>query len=172
MPRQWRHHRLLSEASRGVHRGEICESYRAANDTQELHMVGTLIESRGRRQRRVRESIASALVHSALIAAAVFATAHESVSAPPPKPPRVEIVTLNPPPVPVDPKPVARPVSPNAVPTAPAVPRIAIPVIVPVGIPDVPIGAPPTDPNWAAQLGQGAGPTCTYPCGTSVAKGS
>lgn len=106
-------------------------------------MFGTLLESRATRQRRTGGSFASVVIHSVIITAAVVATARDAIVARPPEP--VHIVRFNPPPEPAPaPRTQSVAVSSASIVPGPALPRLNVPDIVPVGIPPIDFSAPPT----------------------------
>jgi protein TonB len=132
-------------------------------------MVGTLIESRFSRQRRAGSSLASMVLHGALITAAVLATARESVSAP--KPSKVEVVYL---PAPHVPPPPPRPVAqtqPLRVDQLPVVTRVSLPRFDAPSV--VPTTIPPIDPNaaitsdWIGDRSVAPSGACVVTCSAS-----
>jgi len=131
-------------------------------------MFGTLIESRAVTPRRTGGSIASILIHSAIITGGVVATAKEYVAPAPPDPvhrpiPFVRQVTRS-----VE-QPRSGPVTTASIASVPSMPRLNVPSIIPVGI-------PPIDPNALATPNDfRVGPVgnaeliCTRNCGSSTA---
>jgi protein TonB len=131
-------------------------------------MLGTLIESRAVTPRRTGGSIASILIHSAIITGGVIATAKDIVNAPPePVPTRVATYVRQVNPTPVAPQPSAR-VSTASI-AAPFVPRLNVPSIVPVGIPPVDLNATPTPADFKYGPVGRAGILCDGDCGQSPA---
>ena len=109
-------------------------------------MLGVLLESRARRQRRSGGMTLSVIVHLAIITASVAGT---TIAKPAPKVRPVEIVKFTMPPKPDEPKPrEVRPVS-RSTSTTPTtnivIKQIEIPVKIPVGIPDIELPVGPTD---------------------------
>jgi len=93
-------------------------------------MFGTLIESRAPRTRRTGSSVASVIIHAALIGWAGIMTARETIGAPAPEP-RVQPVVF----ALVKPRPMERPAAtPPAGPTIAPAPR-ALVLLTPIGTP-------------------------------------
>jgi protein TonB len=128
-------------------------------------MFETLMESRARNERHFGGSITSVLFHSVLIAAAVLATARETISAP--KPRETILVDLTPPPPvktpPPEPMPV-REVNPVVVDNPPTFPAIIAPDIIPTEIPPIDLSATPTPPDLSTIRGHTAVVGCVGPC--------
>ncbi len=131
-------------------------------------MLNVLLESRARRPRRVGSTLASALVHAALIAGAVALTLPHRVDARPhADPPHGPVIfTVPPPPTPPTPPTGTRSGSPTPV-IGPTLTRVDIPMVVPVHLPPVDvgpvippdqiiIGGPATHPS--SSIGGGASP--------------
>jgi TonB family protein len=107
-------------------------------------MLGVLLESQARRQRRTGGAALSVAAHMAIIGAVTAATAHGKGG--PPEPIKVEIVKLTPPPV-------AHPVEQRRTAAAPDSPHSAFRATVPVLIVAVPTIVPTTLP--AIELSRG-----------------
>ena len=121
-------------------------------------MVGTLIESRAKRQRRPAGTAVSFLVHSAIVVAALLLTARPTIGRL--KPPVITMVTIAPP---IEPKP-APPVASRPAPSvtnAPPALRIEAPTLIPVGIPDIDLSAAPTPTDFNAWRGA---TSCVHGC--------
>jgi protein TonB len=100
-------------------------------------MLGTLLESRARRQRRSGGITLSVVVHLAIITASVAGT---TVAKPAPKHREVAIVLVPPQPKTPEPKRVVREAQASSTPRIPTdivIKRIDPPVNIPVGIPDI-----------------------------------
>jgi protein TonB len=128
-------------------------------------MFSTLLESAARPQPHRGGSMVSLVAHVALIAAAVFATARETISAPVREPP--VIIRFIPPPEPVTPPPsepmIPRPVSQTVAP-APTLPAFLAPTIVPQTIPPIDLTAVPTSADFSEIRSHGPGDRCVGPC--------
>lgn len=132
-------------------------------------MFGTLIESRAVRPRRTGGSIASIVIHSAIITGGVIATAKDMVTSPPYQPdpifvPYVRVVVEPPPP-----SQTSRRVSTASITSAPTLPRLTVPSIVPVGIPPIDPNATPTPNDFRVGPVGTAELICTRNCGASTA---
>jgi protein TonB len=106
-------------------------------------MFGTLIESRAMPQRRTGSSLASMAFHASIMAVAVIATAKDGAVLTP-VPLEVRAVHYA---RPMDPRPAptrAVAVAHAAIAAMPSSPRLNVPMVVPVGIPPVDLGAVPT----------------------------
>jgi periplasmic protein TonB len=106
-------------------------------------MFGTLIESRAVRQRHTAGSLASILIHSAVITAGVIATARDMVTMAPESPVDPPLTFVRP----MDPPPAtSRPVqvSTASVAPVPLIQRLTMPALVPVGIPPIDLTVSPT----------------------------
>lgn len=104
-------------------------------------MLNVLLESRARRPRRVGSTLASAVVHAALIAGAVALTLPHRVDARPhanPLPGRV-IFTVPPRPTPSAPSTGTRSASPAPV-SGPTPTQVDIPVVIPDHLPPIDVG--------------------------------
>jgi protein TonB len=126
-------------------------------------MLGTLIESQAHAQRHGMGSLASILAHAALIAAAAIATATRHTTMFDPRP--VETIRF--------PAPVPRPLEAEdrgpahvaaADASAPRMPTIAVPTIIPTEIPPIDLSAPPTPEDFSESRSHGVGVACTNPC--------
>jgi periplasmic protein TonB len=110
-------------------------------------MLGVLIESKARRQRRTGGAALSIAAHVAIIGAVTAASAHGAGG--PPEPVKVEIVKITPPaPTPrAEPRHVAVPPAARASSfAAPVVPRISVPTSIPTTLPTIePSHGPPLD---------------------------
>ena len=118
-------------------------------------MLNVLLESRAPRARRMRSTLASALVHAGLITGAVALTMPGPVRATPAaEPPIIHIV---PPPRPVPPSPAGtRPAGPSS-PAAPTLPNVPLPDFTPDHIPPVDVG--PSVPPDEVVIGRGIAST-------------
>ncbi len=104
-------------------------------------MLGTLIETRGTRQRRVGGTFVSIALHVGIIGVVVAVTARATPRPQALPPAATPVVYVTPVPQPVDPAPVS-----PSLPTPPdvALPSIPTPVIAPVAVPTT---LPPIDPS-------------------------
>ena len=132
-------------------------------------MFGTLIESRAVTPRRTGGSVASILIHSAIITGGVLATAKDTIPAPPQAPPAPVFRYVSP----VDPPPATQrsaSSSSASVASAPILPRLTMPAIVPVGIPPIDPMAMPTPNDFRG--GPISGPTtyCEQDCANPTAR--
>ena len=124
-------------------------------------MLSVLLESRAPRARRVKGTVASALLHAALVAGAVAVTMPvpvdaNGVASPPPK---VDWVLPSPVPRP----PVAQPgVARIIAPRSPVIPTIAVPDVVPTSLSPIDVG--PAIPPDQVVIG-GAGSLTASPAG-------
>src|SRR4051812_1178769 len=130
--------RSLIISQRAVHLALLSSGQRH----QERAMFGTLFESHAVMQRRTGSSIASILIHSAIITGGVIATARDIV-APPSEPPVMHMVPfMRPVGPPIEHRGADR-VSTAAIMPAPIIQRLTVPSIVPVGLPPVSLEAGP-----------------------------
>jgi protein TonB len=131
-------------------------------------MLETLFESGAIAQRRTGSSLASILIHGAIITGGVVATAKDALPvriAEPVEHPVVYTVPAQPRVVqPVDPSPVAD--APDVA-AAPIPVRLRVPSIVPVGIPPVDLSVPPSVPDMGHGPVGSASVTCGGDCGAT-----
>jgi protein TonB len=105
--------------------------------TPEASMLGVLLESRARRQRRKGGMALSVVVHLAIITASVVTT---TVATPAPKRREATIVLVPPQPKTPEPKRVVRETrasSTTRIPTDMVIRHIEVPTTVPIGLPDI-----------------------------------
>ncbi|HET9423863.1 MAG TPA: TonB family protein [Gemmatimonadaceae bacterium] len=113
-------------------------------------MFGTLIESRAARQRRTGSSIASLVIHTALIAGGVMVSARHSIdAAAAPDDAKTEVVFDVFSPKPVDPPLASRPITAPAIAVAPRALVLNTPAVVPVEIPPIDLSVAPTPPDFS-----------------------
>lgn len=132
-------------------------------------MFGTLIESRSLPQRRTGSSLASVIIHSALVGGAVLATARETITASVAPTTATPVVFEVERPKPNEPAPVSRPMT---APTTAAAPRALVletPTIVPTDIPPIDLTVAPTPADFSARRVASTGVLCDRDC-PSVAR--
>ena len=138
----------------------------------ELSMFGILIESQrpAKPRRHAGGSIVSVIAHGAIIGGAILATAtRTTVASSRPKIDVIHIVVPADPPKPERPvaRPVARPVE-MSLPSAPRVPILVAPSIIPLEIPPIDFAARATPSNFGDFRNRSASETCRYPCATDT----
>jgi protein TonB len=156
-------HPIVSGRSRGRNAPITSRSYPRQNDLQERGMFGTLIESQAQRQRRPGSSMASIIIHGAIISGALAATARETLPARPPEKLVHPIVYEKPadPPPPV----ARRVVSENVVPAGPVFrERLVISPVIPPDIPAIDLTAAPASPDFTARPIGVSGSGCQEGC--------
>ena len=129
-------------------------------------MFGTLLESRAKRQRRAGSSIASIVIHTAVIGGAVMMTARETIDATPVATRTILIL-----PVLRDPPPPRRttvaPVT-GTVAAPPSAYVVRMPLVVPVDIPPIDLTATPTPIGFDVRSMTRDVLTCGRNCGTGT----
>ena len=128
-------------------------------------MFATLLETRAIRQRRTASSITSILLHGVIIGGATVVTARDTV-VPVPRTgePPVIVFEVSRPSPPIDTRP--RQVGPTTVTQSPLTTRINVPVVVPVGIPSIDMGA--STPVFTYERFATSGVLCERDCATPV----
>ena len=129
-------------------------------------MFATLIESRAEPQRRPGSSLASILIHGAIVTGAAIATARDAMPTRPAEPLRHVVFER-----PVEPPPPAtrRIASASVLPTGPVfTQRFAIPTLIPTSIPVIDYSIAPTTPDFTAGPIGTAGITCEASCATGL----
>jgi protein TonB len=131
-------------------------------------MFGTLIESRAVTPRRTGGSIASILIHSAIITGGVIATAKDIVTMPTPDHDTTFVPyvrTVQPPPQ----APRSVTVSSASIASTPIILRLNVPTIVPVGIPPIDLTAAATPAEFRSGPVGTTGILCERDCGGPIA---
>jgi protein TonB len=133
-------------------------------------MLETLLESRAIAQRRTGSSLASVLIHGAIITGGVVATAKDALPVRFPEPIVRDVVYIAPPrPMVVQTVNRAATSPTSAVDPVPVLPRLRVPAIVPVGIPDIDLSAPASTPDYGHGPIGSASVICDRDCGRNPA---
>lgn len=134
-------------------------------------MFGTLIESRATRARRTGSSVASVMIHAAVIGWAAIITARETIGAPKPEP-RLQPVVFDL----VKQRPVEQPTTaPLAGPTIATAPRALVlltPTVIPTDIPPVDLTRELTPIDFAARRVAPGNLLCYRDCAAPAANGA
>ncbi len=110
-------------------------------------MLGTLIETRGSRPRRLGGTLVSIALHTGIIGLVVAMTARATPRPRPVAPAATPVVYVTP--APIAPAPVPRPASPSPVVAVPTSSALVIPPIrIPNALPPIDTHTIVTDPNW------------------------
>jgi protein TonB len=126
-------------------------------------MFGTLLESRAKLQRRTGGSVASILIHTAIVGGSVIATARGAIQ--PPIEPRVAVITLVAPKAPPPPSRPTTVATPNTTIDAPPSQYVLrVPPIVPTEILPADMNAPPTPSDFSAKRLASTGILCERDC--------
>jgi protein TonB len=132
-------------------------------------MFGTLIESKAKVQRRGGGTMVSVFIHASIVVGAILLTATPTIGRLRPPSPKVIIYETREEPKPKPPEPQRGPVRAVVSASAPAIPRIDPPRVIPATIPPIDFSAPPTAIDFNER--RAATPPCFRLCGSGDAAG-